>query len=109
MIKLSSPLAIAGISIASLLGVYLFFKVGKKVIKHKFGVEPKTLLDTITHPGKFETFKNIQSSSSKSLSKSLSNNSAIFGSNKSSSSGSKGGGSKRRCKKGGKRKTKGRK
>lgn len=97
-----SPLAIVGISVASLVGAYLFFKGGEKAIKHKFGVAPKTLLDTLTNPGRFDTIKNIQSSSSKSLS----NNSAIFGSNKSSS---KGGGSKRRCKKGGKRKTKGRK
>ena len=103
MIKLSSPLAIVSISIASLVGAYLIFKGGEKAIKHKFGVAPKTLLDTLTNPGRFDTIKNIQSSSSKSLS----NNSAIFGSNKSSSS--KGGGSKRRCKKGGKRKTKGRK
>ena len=102
MIKLSSPLAIVSISIASLVGAYLIFKGGEKAIKHKFGVAPKTLLDTLTNPGRFDTIKNIQSSSSKSLS----NNSAIFGSNKSSS---KGGGSKRRCKKGGKRKTKGRK
>ena len=102
MIKLSSPLAIVSISIASLVGAYLFLKGGEKAIKHKFGVAPKTLLDTLTNPGRFDTIKNIQSSSSKSLS----NNSAIFGSNKSSS---KGGGSKRRCKKGGKRKTKGRK
>lgn len=97
-----SPLAIVGISVASLVGAYLFLKGGEKAIKHKFGVAPKTLLDTLTNPGRFDTIKNIQSSSSKSLS----NNSAIFGSNKSSS---KGGGSKRRCKKGGKRKTKSRK
>jgi hypothetical protein len=46
------------------------------------------------------------SSVSNAVSDLVSETSAVFGSN---SSGSKGGGSKRRCKKGGKRKTKGRK
>lgn len=103
-----SPLAIVGISVASLVGAYLFLKGGKTVIKNKLGVEPKTLLGTltnrVTNSGRFVTNKKIQGSSSLSdaVSELVSETEAVFGSR----SSSKGGGSRRKCKKGGKRKTK---
>jgi hypothetical protein len=83
MTKLS-PLAIVGISVGSFVVVYLLSLGGKKVIKHTFDVEAKTLFRVLTTAVPLKTKKNVQGSSSKSIS----NNSAKNGSNASSKGGS---------------------
>ena len=76
-----SPLAIAGIAVGSLFVFLAIIGGGSKVTSKKLGAETGTIYHVITNPI-YDTTKLIQGSSS--------------------------GGSRRRCKKGGKRKTKGR-
>jgi hypothetical protein len=99
-----SPLMIAGIAVASLIGLSALFYGGTKVASKKLGADAKTIYSVWKNPTNNTAKVRYDGSSSPldAVSDLVGKTGDVFG----SSSGSKGGGSKKHCKKGGKRKTK---
>ena len=111
-----SPLAITGIAVGSLIGLGLLVKgynvnknLGKKNITYAetYRTAKRSIIDKLKgNTTKVNSpLKQGSSSVSDAISDAVSETASVFG----SSSDSKSGGSRRKCKKGGKRKTKGRK
>jgi hypothetical protein len=98
-----SPLAIAGIAVGSLIGLTVILYGGTKVASKKLGADAKTIYSVWKNPTNNTAKARFDGSSSPldAVSDLVDETGSIL------SSSSKGGGTKKHCKKGGKRKTKG--